>query len=181
MIDFGLGKKYDPGGIRDSNAKQIGYFIATVMFASNSALQGLERYPKDDLESLFYVLLYLKNGSIPWLKGKSDDKNSYMRDILKIRQNLSIEDLFSGFSEEMIFIYKPIINLSYYEKPNYDIYIQIMDTYLRKIKLNKYLLEDKFDWEIKFEEINRGYKNLNPNMKDLKKLEFLKKGYSLEF
>lgn len=56
-----------------------------------------------------------------------------------------------------------------------------MDTYLRKIKLNTYLLEDKFDWEIKFEEIDRGYKNLNPNMKDLKKLEFLIKGYSLEF
>lgn len=81
----------------------------------------------------------------------------------------------------MIFIYKSIINLSYYEKRNYDIYIQIMDTYLRKIKLNTYLLEDKFDWEIKFEEIDRGYKNLNPNMKDLKKLEFLIKGYSLEF
>lgn len=53
------------------------------MFASNSALQGLEQYPKDDLESLFYVLLYLKNGTIPWLKSKSDDKNRYMRDILK--------------------------------------------------------------------------------------------------
>ena len=81
----------------------------------------------------------------------------------------------------MIFMCESIINLSYYEKRNYDIYIQIMDTYLRKIKLNTYLLEDKFDWEIKFEEIDRGYKNLNPNMKDLKKLEFLIKGYSLEF
>ena len=55
--------------------------------------------------------------------------------------------MFSGFTEEVIFIYKSILNLSLNEKPNYEIYVQILEHGLYKYRINYKLEEVKFEWE----------------------------------
>ena len=64
IIDFGLAKKFTIKIFRDSAEKRNDFFIGTLTFASTTALTFfLRAIPKDDLESIFYVIAYLKNGS----------------------------------------------------------------------------------------------------------------------
>lgn len=72
IIDFGLSKKYVPVS---KFADTLG-FIGTPRYASLAAHRGIHQAPKDDIESLLYVLgfIYLKRA--PWSKTFSQRKNS---------------------------------------------------------------------------------------------------------
>jgi len=41
-------------------------FRGTPYFASNNALQRVQAGPKDDIESLIYILIYFFYGDLPW-------------------------------------------------------------------------------------------------------------------
>jgi hypothetical protein len=150
------------------------------MFASTAALKGIEQYPKDDLESLFYTLIYLRNGSLPWVKFEKKDKVYYVGEILKMHTNLPKELLFKGFSEEVIFVYKTICNLKPGDKPDYEMYIKLLNFAKLKIIKAKKIKLFQFDWEIILTDINKKYKSLNVERKDLLKIAVLSKGYPIK-
>ncbi len=43
---------------------------------------------------------------------KSKDRNKYIKNILQYRKEVPIKEMFIGFQEEVVFIYKSILNLS---------------------------------------------------------------------
>ena len=58
LIDFGL---------TTSQTDHSKYkFKGTPYFASNSALSRVGTGPKDDIESLLYILIYFFLGELPW-------------------------------------------------------------------------------------------------------------------
>ncbi|CAK69848.1 unnamed protein product (macronuclear) [Paramecium tetraurelia] len=61
LIDFGLSQLYEENseGLQD-------VFIGSLNFASRSSHDGSPLGYKDDLESLLYVLFYLKDLTLPW-------------------------------------------------------------------------------------------------------------------
>ncbi|CAD8149884.1 unnamed protein product [Paramecium octaurelia] len=61
LIDFGLSQLYE----ENSEALQD-VFIGSLNFASRSSHDGSPLGYKDDLESLLYVLFYLKDLTLPW-------------------------------------------------------------------------------------------------------------------
>ncbi|VDB91719.1 unnamed protein product [Peniophora sp. CBMAI 1063] len=70
VIDFGLAKKF-----RDMRTnmhipyQQDGqHGVGTSLFASLNTHLGIECSPRDDLESLSYMLIYFLRGSLPWRK-----------------------------------------------------------------------------------------------------------------
>ena len=71
-----MGNIYSTKNLRDNGIRNKNYFVGTLMFASTSALSGLEQYPRDDIESLFYIMIYLKDGTLPWLKYKKKIKEN---------------------------------------------------------------------------------------------------------
>jgi len=61
IIDFGLTLNYQGPGAKYK-------FKGTPYFASNNQLMKNKVGPKDDLESMFYILIYFLLGSLPWAK-----------------------------------------------------------------------------------------------------------------
>lgn len=67
LIDFGLSQKYlddDGSHIKKQN---LGYFSGNFMFASVNSCKGNSKSRRDDMESLFYLLIYLMSDhELPW-------------------------------------------------------------------------------------------------------------------
>lgn len=64
LIDFGLANSYKKNNEKARKIYQS--IIGTAKYCPIASHLGLEQYPKDDLESLGYVLLYLVRGAVPW-------------------------------------------------------------------------------------------------------------------
>lgn len=62
LIDFGL-------TLNQNAAKKLHYsFKGTPFFASSNQLVKGKLGPKDDIESLIYILIYFMLGNLPWSK-----------------------------------------------------------------------------------------------------------------
>ena len=86
IIDFGLSKKY-----RSKKGNHIKFsitnnIIGTPRYCSINALRGAELSRKDDLESLFYVILYLFRGNVPWQNLKIRSRNERFNKINEIKK-----------------------------------------------------------------------------------------------
>ena len=75
LIDFGIAFNYN-------SANKISYtFKGTPFFASSNQLLRGKLGPKDDLESLVYILIYFSLGYLPWTKNVpvlNDDMNAHL-------------------------------------------------------------------------------------------------------
>lgn len=179
LVDFGLGKRFTSKNIRKSSLKKMKYFIGSLYFASTSALLGIEQTPKDEIESLFYVLIYLKNGTLPWIKNKVKNKLDYLLEIIRIHNEIDNESLFKGFSKEIIFLFKIIKNMPSSEEPDYDMIIKNLELLIRRLTKFNESEDIKYDWEIKLKKLCNNFKDLNIKREDLLKVAFLKKGYNI--
>ena len=74
IIDYGIGKFYKINN-KHIDLRTGKSFIGTTRYASIAAHDGNEVSRKDDLESLFYVLIYLYKKQLPWqnIKTKFDE------------------------------------------------------------------------------------------------------------
>ena len=89
MIDFGLASTYkDDNGVHIEK-KQINRFSGNFMFASLNSCRGNNKSRRDDIESAFYVLIYLLNGQkLPWSDFETRFKHVDMQFSDFLRQRL---------------------------------------------------------------------------------------------
>ena len=142
-------------------------------------MEGLQLYQKDDIENLFYVMVYLKIGTLPWQNLKNENKKEFSQKILKMHYFLSTDELFERFSKEIKFIFKPLSNLKPQDTPEYDIYIENLELALHKLKQKEGGAEIKYIWELKLKTICGdllGFKN----REELFQVSYLKQGYPLD-
>lgn len=139
IIDFGLSRQYTTptGELRQPRA--AAGFRGTVRYASVNAHMGQELGRHDDLWSVFYLLVELSIGHLPWRKIKhkeesGDYKRSY--DHKKLTRGLPVE--FMNFLDY-------ITSLNYFVKPEYDRLIGLFDKAIARFGI---LLDDPFDWEL---------------------------------
>ncbi|TFY77418.1 hypothetical protein EWM64_g6592 [Hericium alpestre] len=73
VIDFGLAKKYRDArtGVHIPYHQDTRHGVGTSLFASLNTHLGIECSPRDDLESLSYMLIYFLRGTLPWRKLKA--------------------------------------------------------------------------------------------------------------
>ena len=64
IVDFGLSTTFKKQAL--NARKTYNGEIGTIKFCPLASHYGLEQFPKDDLESLGYMLIYLVNKRLPW-------------------------------------------------------------------------------------------------------------------
>ncbi|TDL20416.1 kinase-like protein [Rickenella mellea] len=102
IIDFGISKpfsrdqpnKYDP-------LKERRHIIGSVYWASLNSHNGLELAPRDDLESLALVALYLLRGSLLWKPRPRLESLMRSQEIVRLtKTSYSGQDMSAGFPNE---------------------------------------------------------------------------------
>ncbi|KAJ5067387.1 tau-tubulin kinase 1 [Anaeramoeba ignava] len=139
IIDFGLARKYLDSNFQIRPARQNIGFRGTARYASIASHKSEELGRRDDLWSLFYLLIEFLIGQLPWRKLKEKDEIKEM----KIKYTPS--SLCQGLPPEFAKFSDHVDNLKYEDKPNYQYLRNLLrETYLR------YHFDDNypFDWEI---------------------------------
>ncbi len=116
IIDFGLSRIYRNNEVHIpyiTNKKIVG----TPRYISLNVHKGIEPSRRDDIESIFYMLIFFQNGSLPWQGlGKCDKK--YTK-ILNKKIETTTQDLCKGFPKQFLLLINYIRELTFEETPNY--------------------------------------------------------------
>ena len=66
FLDLGLSRRYLGAQNQHIADEDPGYFEGTIIFASQNTVRGCVCTRRDDVESLFYLLLLLLKRHLPW-------------------------------------------------------------------------------------------------------------------
>lgn len=145
LIDFGLSRKFRSSISykhyeRKENPSE---FIGTCLFASVHDLKGITHSRRDDMESIWYTLLYLLKGSLPWQKVNGRNIREKYKKILLMKEQMSPKEMFEGFPKQFSECMKNILDLKYEEEPDY----YYFKSKLREV-LNDYgeIVDYIYDW-----------------------------------
>ena len=157
IIDFGLSKKY-----RSKKGKHIKFSISnnitgTPRYCSINALRGAEQSRRDDLESLFYVILYFFRGNLPWQNLKIKSRTERFNKINEMKKNMNYKIICKDLPEEFYNFGNYVRHLKFEQEPNYK-YIQKL-FYSILSKMNQ-IDDDQFSW-IKSDFIREGNNNFH--------------------
>ena len=162
IVDYGLSKKFLNNNNKHSEYLENQKVGGTYEFLSKHGLKCERLSRRDDIESIFYTLIYLFKGELPW--SKFTKQYSGKEEFIKIRDcniKYNTKILIKGLPEVFEFIYRNIEILNFDEKPPYEYFITLLEK--EKIKIlkknntnNKY----KFIWvELIKEVLDVKYKN----------------------
>lgn len=143
LIDFGLSRKYwgADGEIRPPRPN-VG-FRGTARYASIYSHACMDLSPRDDLWSVFYMLVEFAAGSLPWSKARDRDKVGEMKN-----QYMDGTALVEKLPEEFAEFQKYLKSLDYYATPNYEHIVKLFYGLLEKTTGSTAFLP--FDWESSF-------------------------------
>ena len=137
ILDFSNSKIFvnSAGKFRYSNKKTK--CMGNKCFSSTKALNDEDIGKLDDIKSIFYILIYFLDGSLPWTKKKLNGEHLSKSEIIEIRKNFEINQICSKFPIEFINLSEKVFKMDEKEEPNYEYILNE----LRKIRLNE---EKKF-------------------------------------
>ena len=138
MIDFGLARQYitPTGEIREP--RPTAGFRGTVRYASLNAHLARDLGRNDDLWSLFYMLVELHTGELPWRKVKDKDE------VGKLKAECDHTKLIKGLPSEFNLFLKYVETLTYFDKPEYCYLTTLFKRAMQKFGIHD---SDPFDWE----------------------------------
>ena len=124
LIDFGISSTYKN---RDgTHIKKLRYksFSGNFMFASLSSITKYSSSRRDDIQSLFYIMIYLlSNSSLPWsdfgkkFKGKNFTFEDYLRERIDVKYSREVMDL---CPHNLKVIMKKVMLLGFMDTPPYE-------------------------------------------------------------
>jgi serine/threonine protein kinase len=125
LIDFGAACKYIlhtgkhqvmGGGSSNSSDAPVG----TPKYMSIFVHQGLPPSPRDDLESLGYLWMWmLRGGELPWDNAKSE------QEVIK-KKSIPLHTLCSGLPSQVVEYFTQVRKLHVEEVPDYDEFIELV-------------------------------------------------------
>lgn len=138
IADLSHAKKYAVQGSHTPNPQ--GKFIdVTSPYASLNTHRDMAQSPRDDLESLAYVMCYFCRGRLPWQGGEGIEL------VMEQKRNTTPEELFHEFPVEFRNYLEYVRSLHVDEKPDYNfLRSQFWSLFARESFQNDHV----FDWTV---------------------------------
>ena len=138
LLDFGLSRQYImPTGELKPPRGTTG-FRGTIRYASLNAHKGCDLGRQDDLWSVFYMLVELANGSLPWKALREKE------DVGKAKLHYNHHKLITALPHEFNTYLEYLQQLTYYDKPNYAYLIDLFEQAQKNLGISEC---DLLDWE----------------------------------
>jgi len=128
IIDFGLSRKYLSVDGEIKPPRSNAGFRGTARYASVNSHQCKELSPRDDLWSVFYVMVEFATGSLPWRNQRDRDKVGELK-----AEYLKGTKLTDGLPPEFEKFGAYLLTLDYFSKPDYNLIIRLFHTLLCRI------------------------------------------------
>ena len=142
LIDFGLSKKISNDKILPT-IKADRNIIGTMRYISMNTHQGYEQGRRDDLESLFYIIIYFIKGELPWQNIKCKTRAEKYNKIFEIKKKVTEDgELVEDLPIEMKKILEYILGLNFAERPNYLMMKNAIELILNKLNYSNDLQFD---------------------------------------
>ncbi|KAI9685249.1 MAG: hypothetical protein M1822_004622 [Bathelium mastoideum] len=139
VTDIGLAKEVgEPGRYQY-------HLVGTMHFASVNAHLGLEQSPRDDMESLGYVLIYLLQGRLPWQDLHVGSSKQKEKTILQKKQSALEHDLYADVPEEFKRYFDHVRSLAFEERPAYSYLRRLFQSLFRR---QGFEYDHVFDWTV---------------------------------
>ncbi|MBI96696.1 hypothetical protein CL656_06095 [bacterium] len=150
LIDFGLSTTYKPTYNNYFNEKTSSKeyreyikskgknkFVGNLMFASPYVHDGYDYYPKDDLISISYLLIYLYYKELPWSIFKYKDKKPEI--IKALKKYVDVYSYYNKYhikgdeelkNNPLFILHSNILNISFGSVINYNKYKEYLTSFL---------------------------------------------------
>ena len=138
MLDFGLARQFKTSTGELRPPRPVAGFRGTVRYASINAHQSKDLGRHDDLWSVFYLLVELANGELPWKKIRDKEKAG------KFKMNFDHKKLLKHLPTEFFDFLDHLKSLDYFQEPNYIMLSTLLQNAIRYLGINR---SDPFDWE----------------------------------
>eukprot|EP00794_Sanderia_malayensis_P020068 gene20068-22037_t len=138
MLDFGLSRQYVNSEGQVRTPRPVAGFRGTVRYASINAHENKEMSRRDDLWSVFYMLVEFAQGGLPWRKLKDKEEVGKFKKACNhksLLKQLPVE--FKGFLDH-------IQGLDYMDRPDYEYLSSCFDDAMSRKCIRE---NDPFDWE----------------------------------
>eukprot|EP01126_Amoeba_proteus_P052193 TRINITY_DN6282_c0_g1_i11.p1 TRINITY_DN6282_c0_g1~~TRINITY_DN6282_c0_g1_i11.p1 ORF type:complete len:490 (-),score=85.69 TRINITY_DN6282_c0_g1_i11:600-2069(-) len=139
LIDFGLAKRFRTESGEVKQARDFTGFRGTATYASINAHVSRDLGRRDDLWSVFYLLVEFSKGSLPWKDIEDRDQVGEMK-----RQFNNPDKLVKGLPPEFTSFMNYLNSLDYSDSPNYDYLLGLLRGSLEKFGGQE---NDPFTWE----------------------------------
>ena len=143
MIDFGLCKRFKNEERVHCKMVTGKKLVGTARYASINSHQGIELSRRDDMESLLYLMIYFRKGTLPWQGMPGKNREAKYEAIRQKKVSTTPEQLCQGLPVEFTHFLQHIRSLDFKEKPKYR---YLRNLLLSVIKRNNYVMDFRYDW-----------------------------------
>ncbi len=138
MLDFGLSRQYTTltGEVRQP--RTVAGFRGTVRYASLNAHLAHDLGRHDDLWSVFYMLVELAVGQLPWRRIRDKEEAG------EVKAQYDHRKLIKTMPYEFFNFLSHLKDLTYFQKPDYAMLIKLFQCSMKRLGIHD---SDPYDWE----------------------------------
>lgn len=138
MLDYGLARQYTTVTGEVRQPRPVAGFRGTVRYASLNAHLSRDLGRHDDLWSVFYLLVELAIGHLPWRRIRDKEEAG------EFKAKYDHRKLIRSLPNEFLVFLEHLKTSSYYDKPDYQLVLGCMQDAISRLGIQE---ADLYDWE----------------------------------